>query len=516
MKSVSNGQIVKPNIGPRLQSVPPHRSFSEKPAASRSPQIQVAPDNRSEVRNIKRDITLLFKTIETLQHGMTSVVEAVEDLKSRLDVQSSPSEDLWLLTENVTQVNRRLGEVDSLKLEMKLMQSKIARLEDERSSSSNTRAATSKRSIGPHKAPMAISKSRSEKSMSEHVISPQIEPSFMNPQSEQLADCQSTARSSIASSNNGFKPRNAAEAAHRRSHLYKAVSALKENRGQKDGGAHIPAHGGADESSDATEPDEEHLLNPEEEEPSDDSDDEDPIRSSHRAFRFIEQDNYVDGTFPPGKRRRTTPSHLSPDLTPEYPSPPSVRRPSGNTTASHEGSSYRSIWAPECGTFRNERGFVVTRDGRIDGRSLRFEGKGHYKRDGPRDEEGYLLKVDGSRDKRSVRIIDGMKKRREERERIEREMKERADRGGEEKAGGKEVINLVEGVVEDTISSAGASNMEESGMKKKSDIAEAERHETDRETTADKVTMQLNTPEADTAPQMESGVYGQVRTAISV
>ena len=82
-----------------------------------------------------------------------------------------------------------------------------------------------------------------------------------------------------------------------------------------------------------------------------------------------------------------------------------------------------SIWAADVpsarrhsGENRNEQGLLLRRNGKVDGRSIRYlshekEKRSHRPAQGPRDAEGYLLRPDGSRDTRSVRIINSAKKK---------------------------------------------------------------------------------------------------------
>ena len=75
---------------------------------------------------------------------------------------------------------------------------------------------------------------------------------------------------------------------------------------------------------------------------------------------------------------------------------------------------------PSPSAIRNEEGLLVKSNGKIDGRSKRYslnrEKRVHRPTQGPRDTEGYLLRPDGTRDARSVRIIDAAKRKKEEAE----------------------------------------------------------------------------------------------------
>ena len=68
---------------------------------------------------------------------------------------------------------------------------------------------------------------------------------------------------------------------------------------------------------------------------------------------------------------------------------------------------------------RNEQGLLLRRNGKVDGRSMRYrpleeQKRRHRPKQGPRDTEGYLLRSDGTRDIRSVRVIDSAKKKKAE------------------------------------------------------------------------------------------------------
>ena len=89
--------------------------------------------------------------------------------------------------------------------------------------------------------------------------------------------------------------------------------------------------------------------------------------------------------------------------------------------ATSTDSPDHSIWAADApsarrlsGENRNEQGLLLRRNGKVDGRSIRYlshekEKRSHRPAQGPRDAEGYLLRPDGSRDTRSVRIINSAK-----------------------------------------------------------------------------------------------------------
>ena len=75
---------------------------------------------------------------------------------------------------------------------------------------------------------------------------------------------------------------------------------------------------------------------------------------------------------------------------------------------------------PSPSAIRNEEGLLMKTNGKIDGRSKRYflnrEKRVHRPIKGPRDTEGYLLRPDGTRDARSVRVIDAAKRKKAEAE----------------------------------------------------------------------------------------------------
>ncbi|KAF6236636.1 hypothetical protein HO173_005417 [Letharia columbiana] len=81
----------------------------------------------------RRDIDRVMASVNILQQDMISVRESVQHLEDRRDQASQDfAGDVDLLTDSITKVSSRLSELDALKLEMKMMQQRIKRMEDSR------------------------------------------------------------------------------------------------------------------------------------------------------------------------------------------------------------------------------------------------------------------------------------------------------------------------------------------------------------------------------------------------
>ena len=104
-------------------------------------EVDVHNNTTQLVKRQEGDIKVILHTLETLQKEVTSfqkelksVKGAVNDIRVRQEEQQSPElfEDIELLTETVANVSNKVGELDALKLESKMMQSRVKRLEDEK------------------------------------------------------------------------------------------------------------------------------------------------------------------------------------------------------------------------------------------------------------------------------------------------------------------------------------------------------------------------------------------------
>ena len=82
----------------------------------------------------RRDIDRIMANINILQQDMKSLRESVELLEDRRDRASHDlAGDVDILTDNITTVSSRLGELDALNLGMKMMQQRIKRMEESKS-----------------------------------------------------------------------------------------------------------------------------------------------------------------------------------------------------------------------------------------------------------------------------------------------------------------------------------------------------------------------------------------------
>lgn len=415
LKSVANGNIARPVIGSPNQAMahdivdevedrykrisPRPRSRSKKIKRATGAKVHVDENNlvgtvRQQQRqlehllnvncNFQEEIDHIGQTLETILEQGAPVQEARSNDALSLD-------DVQMLMDNMHNINVKLGEMDSLKLEVKLMSSKIKRLEEE--------LRIAKQPAFPQDA---------------HLATPHRKRTFDHSSQYQALN-QVYGLHTYASSTEHYEPafssyelpRSASQSHHNGPYYtnasFQPIDAYQQPPLQ------IVSHGSRDdriESHSVTEDDQPEL---------------DP--------RF--------------KRPRMAETHTpSPAdqgaaaFTPEYPSPPTVRQPNTSaqcpapvanmrsvstssfeevndpsTTRSSEPrlrkTKTKSLWAPEGRShgIRNRR-IRLTRDGRVDGRTLNYKGSGHYASEGPRDAKGYLLRADGQRDKRSVRIID--------------------------------------------------------------------------------------------------------------
>ena len=411
---------------------------------------------------ILQNLQALQKEMRSFQKEIDSLRTASDDIRAQQDEQQNYvlTEDLEPLTETVSNLSGRLGEVGSLKLEMKMMQSRVKRLEEEkrgppsimgptptpRSSTNGVRPVqsydkTQEKSLGSN-----ISSSRpnayatSVDSALNRARAASVQRDYTQTPKASLLD---RARAASVQLDYMRTPAVGSSSSHSR-----AASVQRDNSHRSHSRSEMPppeipnraASRNAPElrsSSDtARNPRSQNNLHnaisalnesanefPEVVEDSDEEyDDQDPSpdleNGSHRPRRGRQSlpsrmaSVDVDGEYKgnPQKRRRTTSHALNAD-----PSPPP------------DDPAYRSLWAApiesERGTPgsapRNAHGFVLKSNGEIDKRSLRFLGKSKNKRRNvpkfaTRDEQGYLLNPDGTRNERSVSIIDGMRRRERE------------------------------------------------------------------------------------------------------
>lgn len=109
---------------------------TEAPSSDQVIDLTIGPatDPILTLEEQRRDIDRIMADINILQQDMISLRESVRHLEERRD---QPSHDLVgdvdILTDNITTVSSRLGELDALKLEMKMMQQRIKRMEESNS-----------------------------------------------------------------------------------------------------------------------------------------------------------------------------------------------------------------------------------------------------------------------------------------------------------------------------------------------------------------------------------------------
>ncbi|CAF9916011.1 MAG: hypothetical protein ALECFALPRED_010469 [Alectoria fallacina] len=89
----------------------------------------------------RRDIDRIMASVNILQQDMISLRKSVEHLEDQRDQESHDFVgDVDILTDSITRVGSRLGELDVLNLEMKMMQQRIKRMEE--SNSTGRRSST--------------------------------------------------------------------------------------------------------------------------------------------------------------------------------------------------------------------------------------------------------------------------------------------------------------------------------------------------------------------------------------
>ena len=453
-QSIKSGVTVQADIAPRTNLVniikPPslgngvHSAGRTRSAIARhrnQPTVaNAAPEEQDVVKLLRQhaeDLNFLFKTVDSLHREMQ-------------DLRSEPSHGANgdpLVTQNLQLLTHKVGEVDSLKFEIEMLHTRIKRLEDE-----NQRLRASR--MDPPPVPRRASSSkqagiRGEQTSSadtdQNVETMQIDPSLTGPseslQMQQMqgsnADraedqSQDTTEHRQARSSPGRKPRHYAETAREARTLNHVLSHLERGNDDDDEEDELQTNDG-----DSEFPTQESEFGTGDFEDDDESRFDDYSTVGGDYQRDDDYDDLESEISYPGQHLGVHIASANKRRRSNSPTPSTSTMGGGGVPGAGAGSGnpaaagYHSIWAPETG-YRPERGLMITRDGRIDGRSLRFEGKGHYKRQGPRDADGYLLRADGSRDKRSVRIINAMKKRQAEKAaslQAEKEMQDREARG---------------------------------------------------------------------------------------
>ena len=432
LKSTTSNQVEQPNVRPRSSKrggesktapiaqmtrsraattqeehdvyIEADSSEENSPPTENDPAFQ-GPEIMQILQRQGNDINHIFTVIENLQRQTDSIASTVEELRRRN--QSFGSGDVELLTDTVARVNRKVGELGPLKFELNLMKGKIKRLEDDkrRSATSGMDPPLRRRQSTPKTQKGNGNGDFDSMQIDPSLTDPRGPPSQLNtsPISVRLRPNDQAPNPLAKKKTIAPRQRHSAESAREARHLKILQSALI-TQNQPDGQDDDEVDDLANNSEEASRSRSGSIQQ----------------TTSARSSKPSNVFNSWGATVPTTSSFKGSVSHKRRRVTTTPPVENTDDSSSdtgfGSPTASAHGDSnnpnYRSLWAAE-GSVRNHHGLMITRDGRIDGRSLKFEGKGHYKRDGPRDEEGYLLRIDGSRDKRSVRIIDAAKRRKE-------------------------------------------------------------------------------------------------------
>ncbi|KAL9137432.1 MAG: hypothetical protein Q9175_001356 [Cornicularia normoerica] len=161
MKSITSGNLVESKIKQRqnrdLETTPmeqnvlkptspqKHSALRERASEVRATEVHssdqvidltIAPiaDPLLTLKEQRRDIDRIMASVNILQQDMISLRQSVENLENRSDQASHDfAGDVDLLTDTITNVSSKLSELDALKLEMKMMQQRIKRMEDSKS-----------------------------------------------------------------------------------------------------------------------------------------------------------------------------------------------------------------------------------------------------------------------------------------------------------------------------------------------------------------------------------------------
>lgn len=140
-------------VHPRSEITPMrHGSTESRPNISRKRKMTEQTSSDEDDDELSRpDAFLLFKDqekvinriltrVDNLQQEMASLRDAVTALGKQQDPTTpratTPVRDIDLLMDNISQVSSRVGEFDAVKFEVKMMQRRIKRIEDERQLSS--------------------------------------------------------------------------------------------------------------------------------------------------------------------------------------------------------------------------------------------------------------------------------------------------------------------------------------------------------------------------------------------
>lgn len=429
-----------------------HPSSRRSLSAENDNAAQAQKDMLQTVNRQESDIIAVFQSLDALrkemkhyQKELESVKVAVSDVRARQDEQYIPefTEEIDLLTETVLHVRAKVGELDDLKLEGKMMQSRVKRLEeDKRGNQTNMEVPSTPRSTtntgrtikltqkaeellsnndaySPRRSmPLAGAKSNLDRLRAASVHGGQT------PRTHKDTDMPPPDLPRSQLSRNSARPSSTSSTSGTGHNVNSQHNVNHASSTTKDGAGGLPTLTGPDDEEDSdkeyregvssADPDEEAYRPPRSR-----SRQSLPTRMAPSEDLLAEDRHDATSS---NKRRRTT-SHA---LTRDNNTPPSPHPDDPN---------YTSIWAaPSAGAadpsdrdtpapvVRNQHGFIIKPNGQVDKRSLRFLGQTTGRRrtaqkDAARDSEGYLLLEDGTRNPRSVRIINGMKKNDKRRDR---------------------------------------------------------------------------------------------------
>lgn len=136
----ANASARKLNLSPltssKKRSAPERRGseVEDTEASSSDKVIGSNVDPMAILGEQRKDIERVLTSVNVLQLDMISLKEAVRELQDRrYQASQDVAADVDLLTDSITKVGSSLSELDTLKLEMKMMQQRIKRMEDLRS-----------------------------------------------------------------------------------------------------------------------------------------------------------------------------------------------------------------------------------------------------------------------------------------------------------------------------------------------------------------------------------------------
>ena len=428
VKSIATGRNIKPKVRPQeFDQAPPAVSatvkgnelvLSESRKRLADPQhpkeigdaevVSVA-DSTSVRNDEKPDFANILSSLGEIKRDLVFMKRDIAGIKAKqAQSQVQPpldNGDLDLLTENISKVSGRLGEIDSLRFDVQLLQRRIKRMEDERRTSQSlvtpdaaqdldrSYAANLRRRSEPGLQQMPNGASNLARSM----------PPPAGPTSRHRHNTAAVSPHTTRSSPN-VKPKtqstrsdpNASTEADRSQLMSELENTFGPEKDTQDGNS------SSEDREDAA------FLNK-------------YVQPSYnKVFR---QTTDHDPSRYSSKRRRTD------TFVPSTPTRPAFSSIFGPNTAPQPP---RVAPAPSVanGTLvRDEQGYRRKPNGEIDGRSIRAhtaddnedihwdtdtrssivkkkKRRSHSRAQGPRDEEGYLLRPDGTRDKRSVLLLN--------------------------------------------------------------------------------------------------------------